>query len=70
MAPTVMDPSEEEDILMMHQEPFGMTYLLVLPEQEDCMQGNTGFSHTRAAIVDYLKEYEITRPPWNVLRRT
>ena len=64
----VVDPSEEEDILSMHQAPFGMTYLPVLPEQEDCIQGHTGVSHTRAAIVNYVKEYEITRPPWNVLK--
>jgi hypothetical protein len=47
--------------------PLGMSYLPVVPDEN--FVSVTGVSYTREAIVDYLREHEISRPLYNIERK-
>jgi len=47
--------------------PFGMNYLPVVPD--DSFVSYSGVSHTREAIVDYIRENDIGRPLHNIERK-
>lgn len=58
---------DDVDIVPNPSAPLGMDYLPVVPDE--AFQAYTGVSHTREAIVQYLREHEIGRPLHNIERK-
>jgi hypothetical protein len=61
---------DEMNSLEIHPNPsapLGMSYLPVVPDET--FEAYTGVSHTREAIVDFLRAHEIGRPLHNIERK-